>query len=142
PFNAEFTLTIDISLRKSEIDLNEVAMVNGFRVYTVERLIEQKLDAFEHRTHPRIRDLHDILFLAENYVEHFTQTQINKLVEFVSDPDELAYKFGGDSVDNGMDYIPLDDMILKFCDVVASMGNRDKNFNENKTDIQYSDLEL
>jgi predicted nucleotidyltransferase component of viral defense system len=66
-------LKIEISLRNGDaIDSNSYREINGIRVYKVENLILQKIDAFNKRY--KARDIYDLAFMAHYYGEKTMST--------------------------------------------------------------------
>lgn len=105
------TLNIEMSLRDKAIDEQAVVNRAGLRVYGVETLIEQKIDALEHRT--RARDLYDLAFLMTHHAERFTPAQLERLTTQVNDPDQLHSRFLGDFIaDTVIPQTTLDDVVL------------------------------
>jgi predicted nucleotidyltransferase component of viral defense system len=69
-------LGIDISFRNSYgINEKEVAVIDGIRMYTIEKLAELKVQAFITRTKPR--DIYDVSFLLEKYPQAITKGSLN-----------------------------------------------------------------
>jgi predicted nucleotidyltransferase component of viral defense system len=63
----------------------------GIRVYPIQTLIQQKLNALENRT--RARDLYDVSFLARKYPNLFTNSGLVRLQGILKDLDALERRF-------------------------------------------------
>jgi predicted nucleotidyltransferase component of viral defense system len=83
-------LKIETSFR-SPASENKTTVIDGIRTYSIQTLIEQKINAFEHRT--AARDLYDISFLTQQHAEHFSQSSIRKLTELTVDIDLVEQRF-------------------------------------------------
>jgi predicted nucleotidyltransferase component of viral defense system len=83
-------LKIETSFR-SPASEDETTVIDGIRTYSIQALIEQKINAFEHRT--AARDLYDISFLTRQYANHFSQASIRKLAELTADIDTVEQRF-------------------------------------------------
>ncbi len=68
--NALF-LKIEISRRNKNISRDDLEIKDGIKVYKVEKIIDQKLEALKNRT--TSRDLYDVIFLAKNYFDSFNE---------------------------------------------------------------------
>lgn len=83
-------LKIETSFRTPPSE-EQTTVIDGIRTYSVGTLIEQKINALEHRTAPR--DLYDIAFLTRQYGEHFRTESIQKLAELLTDVDAVEQRF-------------------------------------------------
>ena len=104
-------LKIETSLRTKEIDEEDTTIINGIRVYKLQKLIGQKLDAGKNRS--KVRDLYDLNYLSENYSHSFSEQQKEQLAEFAKNPDSLVSRYSQNhSEDNILKDRPLDDLAL------------------------------
>lgn len=81
-------LKIETSLRSNP---TESHIIDGIRVYPIQTLIQQKLNALENRT--RARDLYDVSFLARKYPNLFTNSGLVRLQGILKDLDALERRF-------------------------------------------------
>ena len=106
------SLKIETSFREKEIDSDETTIINGIRVYKLNVLISQKLDAGLNRA--KVRDLYDINYLSKNYGHMFSAENIRKLADFASEPDALISRYQQDHNDDDiLRNSSLDDLALK-----------------------------
>ena len=87
-------LKIETSYR--DIFTNDDVIEKGFegvriKIYKVEKLLDQKLLAAEHRS--EARDLYDINFLISTYLSHFNQKALRKIMNFVDNINNLEDKY-------------------------------------------------
>jgi predicted nucleotidyltransferase component of viral defense system len=61
-------LKIEVSLRRREINDNEINTVNGIKVYNIDTLCIMKANAYAGRD--KIRDLYDLTFIVNNYFDN------------------------------------------------------------------------
>lgn len=83
-------LKIETSFR-SPPDESRVTVIDGIRTYTIEALIEQKIDALKNRT--AARDLFDLAFLAKNHIDDFSANLKARLALLIQDIDALEQRF-------------------------------------------------
>jgi len=69
--NNTLFLKIEISRRNKNISRDDLEIKDGIKVYKVEKIIDQKLEALKNRT--TSRDLYDVIFLAKNYFDSFNE---------------------------------------------------------------------
>ncbi len=104
-------LKIETSLRAKEIDKEDTTVINGIRVYKVQKLISQKLNAGQNRS--KVRDLYDLDYLSKNYSDSFSEQQKEQLAEYAKNPDGLVTRYSQNhSEDNILKDKPLDDLAL------------------------------
>ena len=70
-------LKVEISYRRKHIGEDEITNINGIEVYTINSLCYMKSSAYQARD--KIRDLHDVCFLCNNYLESLSEGAINAL---------------------------------------------------------------
>ena len=90
----ENRLKIEISFRSSvnKNDYHRSFQGNdSFLVYNINKLIEQKLKAFENRTAPR--DLYDIHFIAQTHLKEFSNASQLKFVELTKNINTLEERY-------------------------------------------------
>ncbi|WP_198266664.1 nucleotidyl transferase AbiEii/AbiGii toxin family protein [sulfur-oxidizing endosymbiont of Gigantopelta aegis] len=120
------SLKIETSFRKSAIENESTEILNGIKVYKLNTLISQKLDAGLNRS--KVRDLYDIAFLSRNYQHLFTSENIEKLAEFGSDPDSLVSRYQQDHVlDSILKDRSLDEMALQVSLNLDNLRERQTN---------------
>lgn len=107
---SEKNLKIEVSYRQKTIDPEDVVIIHGLQVYTIDRLAQLKASAYQNRD--RIRDLFDLSFICKNYYDELSRStknvvrdavankgleQFDFLLETQNDPlidkDELASNF-------------------------------------------------
>jgi predicted nucleotidyltransferase component of viral defense system len=81
--NGDYPLKIEISMRNAEIDRNDVNEKDGIRVYTIERLAEQKINAFLEREAGR--DIYDVAFLTSRYPDVLTENTWKRIEKHVNE---------------------------------------------------------
>ncbi len=67
-------LKIEVSYRRREISADEIAVINGVRVYILDTLCIMKANAYTGRD--AIRDLYDLAFICNNHMENLTPQTI------------------------------------------------------------------
>lgn len=72
-------IKIEISFRKFR-ELKERKTEKGFEVYSVDEIAKMKLEALEHRV--TARDLHDIAFILDTWLEDLKRDTLKKTAEF------------------------------------------------------------
>lgn len=72
-------LKIEVSYRNTVINSENVSNINGIAVYTIDRLANLKLSAYEGRD--RTRDLYDIAFIFENYRDQLKETTLERYAD-------------------------------------------------------------
>lgn len=113
--DGEGSLKIEVSLRQGDITEDLITEIDGIKIYRVEPLITQKLNAADNRA--KVRDLYDIEFLARQYGDHFDQQQIERLVTMAEDPAEIVERYKLDhSEDSILSIIDLDDLAMELYD--------------------------
>lgn len=71
-------LKIELSFREDkDFDLDKSEIRNGIRIYNIDELIEQK--TFVSTKRQKIRDLYDVNFLMQNYIERFSVKQLERI---------------------------------------------------------------
>lgn len=70
-------IKIEISYRNKNLSTESHTNINGIDVYTVDRLMGMKINAYNSRD--KIRDLYDIVFLMKNYKEYIPELLIEQL---------------------------------------------------------------
>ena len=81
--NEGHPLKIEASYRVSNQQYsNDVTKVNGIATYSIEALLEMKLNAFENRD--KIRDLYDIAFIVINYFNRLGNRDIRRVANTLS----------------------------------------------------------
>jgi predicted nucleotidyltransferase component of viral defense system len=78
-----YPLKVEISRRNAVIDPRDVTESNGVRVYKIERLAEQKANAFIEREAGR--DTYDISFLTSNYPDSISDGTWERVIRHVEE---------------------------------------------------------
>ncbi len=89
-YGDDINLKIETSLRGTPDD-SDLAVVNGIITYKVSVLIAQKLSALRGRT--TARDLHDVIYLYENYYDDFTDEQRATVIDLYNSQSEVLARF-------------------------------------------------
>ena len=83
-------LKIETSLRGTPKD-SDLTIINGILTYKIPVLISQKLGALQGRT--TARDLHDVIFLFENYMKNFDKDQKAMIIDLNNTQSEVISRF-------------------------------------------------
>lgn len=74
----DYPLKIECSFRQAaSMDEKNVVMIDGMRIYHIEKLAEQKIFAFLNRE--KARDIYDVHFLLTKYPEAFSSATLQQL---------------------------------------------------------------
>lgn len=138
-------LKLEISYRTPAPN-EETNIVNGIKVASVERLIDNKLNAaFDgENTRTKGRDLFDLHFLAKHYPDHFDEHSANRLKEFTQDSDSLfsQYEFNFKSDPLLGSKIDLETLVLDLHDMANELANRhDNSLCTTLTNVDYGRME-
>ena len=76
------------------INDKDVVNVNGYNVYTVDKLCDMKLTAFRERT--SARDIYDIAFLVDKHADKLTAKTISKLKIAIKDLEAVYDRYHAD----------------------------------------------
>ncbi|MEH6822719.1 MAG: nucleotidyl transferase AbiEii/AbiGii toxin family protein [Motiliproteus sp.] len=116
------SLKIEVSLRQGEISEDLITEIAGIKIYHIESLITQKLNAADNRA--KVRDLYDIEFLARQYGDHFNLQQIERLVGLAEDPAEIVERYMLDhSEDSILSFFDLDDLAMALYDQAERLSD-------------------
>jgi predicted nucleotidyltransferase component of viral defense system len=93
--NGKRRLKIETSYRKKDISKEDYSLIDSMQIYNIDFLLDNKLKAAHDGDTPRTtaRDLYDIQFIVNNFVDILTPNFMNRLKEFVSDEDALFERF-------------------------------------------------
>jgi predicted nucleotidyltransferase component of viral defense system len=93
--NGKRRLKIETSYRKKDISKADYSLIDTMQIYNIDFLLDNKLKATHDGDTPRTtaRDLYDIYFIVNNFIEIITPSFILRLKEFVSDEDALFERF-------------------------------------------------
>jgi len=109
------SLKIEVSYRSSP-DENDIEVIDGFRVYKVQKILDLKLLAAHDGEKPRtvIRDLFDIEFIFRKYSDTIPPDCLARLKEFASDPEDLVARYKQSYLEDDLvqDRVSLEDMAL------------------------------
>lgn len=82
-YNGEKPLKVEVSYRRNAIPKEEITVINGVLVYTIDRLASMKASAYLSRD--RIRDLYDVSFICNKYLNQLSEpvkNQIRDAIEY------------------------------------------------------------
>lgn len=90
----EESLKIEVSFR-DRIDPQDIHNIDGIRVASISRILDQKLRAAYDGEHPRTkaRDLYDIDFIVNNYKDSISEDLAKRLSGFAANPDLLRSQY-------------------------------------------------
>lgn len=105
-------LKFEVSYRTSEIDEEAYTTINEIRVYQVQELISQKLNAAQNRS--KIRDLFDLGYLAREFPDLFEPDQVEILNQMVGDLVGLQSRYKADHLEDSiLKEIDLEELVLE-----------------------------
>lgn len=81
-YGGEKPLKIEVSYRKKRLFPNEVAVINGIKVYNINSILSMKLNAFNGRD--KIRDLYDIVFIYSRYRNYIDSSLLFQLRDAIA----------------------------------------------------------
>lgn len=126
-------LKIEVSYR-TPVSENDVRIVDGMRLLSLEKLVDHKLAAAHDGNNPRtaIRDLYDLDFIVRNYGEIISPVQVERFRSFASDPVGLAeqYRDAYQFDDLIRNRVTLDDLVINLCskvDELSKIADQQKN---------------
>lgn len=70
-------IKVEISYRNKELSSQDYEIFDGIKIYKIENLFGMKLNAYNNRD--KIRDLYDIVFIANNYRDQLSNFAVNML---------------------------------------------------------------
>ncbi|MDR0950182.1 MAG: nucleotidyl transferase AbiEii/AbiGii toxin family protein [Candidatus Ancillula sp.] len=77
--NDQHPLKVEASSRRKEIPGSEIEVINGINVYSINRIAIGKIGAYNQRD--KIRDLFDISFIVNNYLDSLSSDTQDMLVD-------------------------------------------------------------
>jgi predicted nucleotidyltransferase component of viral defense system len=83
-------LKLETSLRGTPDD-NNLTKINGILTYKIDQLIQQKLNALNGRT--AARDLHDVIFLYEHFLEHFGKDEAAEITALYNNQSSILEEY-------------------------------------------------
>lgn len=123
--NGDGTLKIEVSYRDKVAD-EGIVVHDGMRVYSIEKILDQKLLAAHDGENPRtvIRDLYDIDFIARTYSDRISESQALRLKAFSADPDVTFSRYReAYEIDTLVpSRIQLDDLALRLCETAEAIA--------------------
>ncbi len=109
-------LKVEISYRTPALE-SDVLTVAGVRVYSLMRIIDQKLNTVHdgHKPRTAIRDLYDLDFISRKFTEAFTPELAVRLAEFSARPDALISRYQQAWLEDNLvrDRIGLEELALR-----------------------------
>lgn len=138
-----YNLKLEVSKRSRGITNNDYQIINGIKIYNIDKIISQKINAFGARS--KARDIYDVHFLLKNYKDDFSLENYRNLTEILDrrDIETLSFELANakeegiiSGIDNSFD---PEKMALEI-DEAVSKGIEDysKNLNhqiENKPKV-------
>ncbi len=110
------TLKVEVSYRTPALK-SDVQIVSGVRVYSLTKIIDQKLNIAHDGQKPRtaIRDLYDLDFISRKFTEAFTPELAARLAEFSAHPDALISRYQQAWLEDNLvrDRIGLEELALR-----------------------------
>lgn len=102
-YGGQKPLKIEVSYRRREIPNEETEIINGIRVYNIDRLASMKASAYMSRD--RIRDLYDVSFIVNHYFDELSEPVKNLLRDAIAHKgleqfDYLVYSQKDDLIDD------------------------------------------
>lgn len=87
-----YNLKLEVSKRSRGITNNDYQIINGIKLYNIDKIISQKINAFGSRS--KARDIYDIHFLLKNYKDNFSLENYRNLTEILDrrDIETLSYE--------------------------------------------------
>lgn len=118
-------LKVEVSYRTPTED-KDIREVDGIRMLSIEKLLDCKLTAaFDgDNVRTKIRDLYDLDFIVNKYEKFISNAQATRLKTFAGDPFELKAKYHDayEFEELVRSRIPLEDLVLNFCEKVDALG--------------------
>lgn len=106
------TLKIETSLRNKNIDKKLIKYFNKYRVYDINVLAFQKIDAYRNRD--KIRDLYDICFIVINHLNKLLPEIKEELINAIFQKGIQQYDYViKEQNDEFIDKNKLQDMVLE-----------------------------
>ena len=138
--NAEHKLKVETSYRQKKIiDEEDYTRINGISVYTIDRLFQQKCDAYLGRD--RIRDIYDLCYIYENYSNELSKNSIKRL--------QQAFTYKGINEINALileqsdELVDADELFYKFLYISEKIGlEKDDNISTPNQDLSNALNEL
>lgn len=112
-------LKVEFSYRQTEeIDEDDVIIIDGIRVYTIEKIARQKIKVLGERTKPR--DLFDVSFITQYYPEAISDQDLLALAAYIA---ERGMNWIEEQMleDPVLDNYEVDHVAMVLCDNVARM---------------------
>ncbi len=91
-YGDNINLKIETSLRGTPDD-DDIVEINGILTYKMPKLIQQKLSALNSRT--AARDLHDIVYLYEHYLDHFGDDELAEITAIYNNQSSILDEYNG-----------------------------------------------
>jgi len=114
------SLKVEVSYR-TPANEEDVVRIDGMRVASIEKIVEQKLDAAENRT--SIRDIYDLAFIVRSHSDNISPKHIDRLQRLSTDPDTLSSRYRQAYMDDNVigKITRLEDLVLEFHYGVAGL---------------------
>ena len=142
----KISLKLEISYRAMPPE-SDVRFIYGFRVVSLQRIVDQKLRAAHDGSNPRskVRDLYDLDFITRRWPAVIKDELASRLRSFASDPDALVSRYKADYDEDHTipDLVELDHIALRLhCaaeKIAAKRSEIVKQIDERPTDIGNND---
>lgn len=124
-------LKMEISYR-TPVPESDITVQNGIRFASLERIIDNKLNAAFDGENTRIkaRDLFDLHYLAKKFPQKFTEDLAKRLYDFAKEPDKLFSVYASDiQFDVLLEDMDLETTVLELQDIsnkIVSSFTRNK----------------
>ena len=89
-YGDDINLKLETSLRGTPDD-SDIVEINGILTYKINKLIQQKLSALNGRT--AARDLHDVVFLYENYFKDFDENSLEEIKDLYANQSSILEEY-------------------------------------------------
>lgn len=84
PSGRSGSLKLEFSYRQAnEIQPDTVTLIDGIKVYTIDKLAEQKIRALHERTKPR--DIFDVSFITQQYPDAISDHDLLRLHDYITE---------------------------------------------------------
>ena len=118
-YNNDKNLKLETSLRDAPAD-NDLINKNGILTYKINRLIQQKISALNGRT--AARDLHDVIYLYENYLNDFSENDLKTIRELYDNQSDILTEYTPAYSEDSI--LDIDDILGDFTKFIGLYKNR------------------
>ncbi|TCK01819.1 nucleotidyltransferase AbiEii toxin of type IV toxin-antitoxin system [Volucribacter psittacicida] len=121
---ANDSLKIEVSYR-TPAPKEQICFVNGIKVASIERILDNKLSAAFDGNNPRIkaRDLFDLHFIAKNFPDNISPDLASRLFEYADIPDKLVWLYTVDAqIDPLLNNMDLETIALELNEIATRLN--------------------